>query len=156
MAIQDKLKNELGRLVSLGIIEKVTEPTEWVNSIVIVQKPNGDIRICLDPIELNKWIQRPHYPIPTFDNIANKCHGAQNLFKLDARNRYWLMVLDDASSDLTTFNTTFGRFKWRRYLFGIISAQDEYQHFSSNCFFRSLFQLLTSLAEKIEYRFWIG
>ena len=111
LAIQDKLKNELERLVFLGIIEKVTEPTEWVNSIVIVQKPNGDIQICLDPIELNKWIQRPHYPIPTFDDIANKCHGAQNLFKLDARNGYWSMVLDDASSDLTTFNTMFGRFK---------------------------------------------
>ena len=127
MAVQNKLKNELERLVSSGIIEKVTEPTEWVNSIVIVQKPNGEIRICLDPVELNKWIQRPHYPIPTFDDIANKCHGAQNLFKLDARHGYWSMVLDDASSDLTTFNTMFGRFKWRRYPFGIISAQDEYQ-----------------------------
>ena len=37
------------------------------------------------------------------------------------------MVLDDASSELTTSNTMFGRFKWRRYPFRIISAQDEYQ-----------------------------
>ncbi|KAK2722068.1 hypothetical protein QYM36_002572 [Artemia franciscana] len=37
------------------------------------------------------------------------------------------MVLDDASSELTTFNTMFERFKWRRCPFGIISAQDEYQ-----------------------------
>ncbi|KAK2709280.1 hypothetical protein QYM36_013070 [Artemia franciscana] len=134
LAIQDKLKNELEQLVSLRTIEKVTEPTEWVNSMVVVQKPNGNIRIYLDPVELNKWIQRPHYPIPTFDDIANKCHGAQNLFKLDARNGYWLMVLDDASSDLTMFNTMFGRFKWRRYPFGIISAQDEYQRWMEEAF----------------------
>ncbi|KAK2718493.1 hypothetical protein QYM36_005727 [Artemia franciscana] len=127
LVIQDRLKNELERQVSLGIIEKATEPTEWVNSMVVVQKPNDDIWIGLDPVVFNKWIQRPHYPIPTFDDIANKCHGAQNMFKLDARNGYWSMVLDDASLELTTFNTIFGRFKWRRYPFGIISAQDEYQ-----------------------------
>ncbi|KAK2706620.1 hypothetical protein QYM36_016596 [Artemia franciscana] len=33
---------------------KVTEPTELVNSMVVVQKPDSDIRICLDPVELNK------------------------------------------------------------------------------------------------------
>ncbi|KAK2718213.1 hypothetical protein QYM36_005510 [Artemia franciscana] len=62
-----------------------------------------------------------------FDDIANKCHGAHNLFKLYARDGYWLMVLDDASAELTAFNTIFERFKLRRYRFGIISAQDEYQ-----------------------------
>ena len=72
-------------------------------------------------------LQKPNYPIPTFYNIANKCHRVQNPFKLDARNGYWSMVLDDASSELTTSNTMFGRFKWRRYPFRIISAQDEYQ-----------------------------
>ncbi|KAK2722764.1 hypothetical protein QYM36_003081 [Artemia franciscana] len=54
LAIQDKLKNELERLVSLGIIEKATEPTELVNSMVVVQKPNSDIWTCLDPVKLKK------------------------------------------------------------------------------------------------------
>ncbi|KAK2724053.1 hypothetical protein QYM36_002413 [Artemia franciscana] len=62
------------RKVSLAIQDKLKKRTGTT-----VQKPNGDIRICLDPVELNKWIQRPHYPIPMFDDIANKCHGAQNL-----------------------------------------------------------------------------
>ena len=31
-----------------GIICKVTEPTEWVNSLICVEKPNGKLRVCLD------------------------------------------------------------------------------------------------------------
>ena len=46
--IKEKLKETLEDLCKRGIIEKVEEPTEWVNSIVVVEKPNK-LRICLDP-----------------------------------------------------------------------------------------------------------
>ena len=60
LALQDKLRSELDQMESQGIICKVTEPTEWVSSLVVVEKPNGKLRICLDPKDLNKAIQRPH------------------------------------------------------------------------------------------------
>ena len=41
----------------MGIINKVEQPTEWVNPIVVVRKPNGDVRICLDPVDLNKAVR---------------------------------------------------------------------------------------------------
>ena len=40
-----KLKHELERMEQLGAIEKVDQPTEWVNSIVIVEKPDGNLRM---------------------------------------------------------------------------------------------------------------
>ncbi|KAK2702145.1 hypothetical protein QYM36_019275, partial [Artemia franciscana] len=126
-ALQEKLKEELDCLEVMGIIEKTTTPTEWVNSIVVVQKPNGSLRICLDPVGLNKWVQRPYHPIPSFDDIAAKCSGSNTFFKLDARQGYWSMELDEESSLLTTFSTTFGRYRWKRYPFGVKSAQDEFQ-----------------------------
>ncbi|KAK2717515.1 hypothetical protein QYM36_006334 [Artemia franciscana] len=126
-ALQAMFKEELDRLESLGVIEKVTKPTQWVNSLVLVRKADGSLRICLDPVDLNRAIERPHYPIPLFDEVAAKCKGAKTFFKMDARNGYWSMVLDKPSSELTTFNTMYGRYKWNRYPFGLISAQDEYQ-----------------------------
>ena len=51
----DKVKAELERMESLGVIVKVDEATEWVNSMVIVQQP-GKLRICLDPSNLNQYI----------------------------------------------------------------------------------------------------
>ena len=126
-ALQEKLKEELDRLEVMGIIEKTTTQTEWINSIVVVQKPNGSLRICLDPVDLNKWVQRPYHPIPSFDDVAAKCSGSNTFFKLDARQGYWSMELDEESSLLTTFSTTFGRCRWKRYPFGVKSAQDEFQ-----------------------------
>ena len=41
----------------LGVITRQKEPTPWVNSMVTVVKPNGDIRICIDPRDLNNAIQ---------------------------------------------------------------------------------------------------
>ena len=45
---RDKVANKLKQLEELGVIKKVSGPTSWINSLVVVEKPNGDIRICLD------------------------------------------------------------------------------------------------------------
>ena len=46
---------------SLDVIEKVAEPTDWVNSIVTIIKPNGKICTCIDPRDLNKAVKREYY-----------------------------------------------------------------------------------------------
>ena len=69
-----KLKTELSRMETMGVIEKVTHPTEWVNSIVVVEKKNGSLRVCLDPKDLNQAIQRSHYKLIT--------HSRGNQFKI--------------------------------------------------------------------------
>jgi hypothetical protein len=60
-ARRKKLKEELGRMVKVDVITKMDEPTEWVSSLVIVVKKNGDLRICLDLRDLNKAIKREHF-----------------------------------------------------------------------------------------------
>jgi hypothetical protein len=71
-ALRDKLKNELENLELHGIIAKVSEPTDWVNSLVCVTKPDGSLRLCLDPKDLNKAIKRPHHCMPIVDEILPK------------------------------------------------------------------------------------
>ncbi|KAK2721184.1 hypothetical protein QYM36_003454 [Artemia franciscana] len=72
-------------------------------------------------------IKRPHHPMPTFDEAVLKHSGAKYFTKLDARHGYWSLELDEESSELTTFNTPYGRYKFKRMPFGLISAQDEFQ-----------------------------
>ncbi|KAK2708050.1 hypothetical protein QYM36_015667 [Artemia franciscana] len=76
-ALHDKLKSELEQLEKQSIIQKVTTPTEWVNSIVTVEKQNGSRRLCLDPRDLNNAIQIPYYPMPTFEDVAAGLHGSE-------------------------------------------------------------------------------
>ena len=126
-ALRDRLKAELDKEESLGVLVKVDEPTDWVNSIMIVEKKNGSLRICLDPKDLNKALKREHYSCPTVDDIAAKLHGARVFSVLDATSGYWQVKLDKKSSMLTTFNTPFGRYRFTRLPFGVNSAQDVFQ-----------------------------
>ena len=62
-ALRDRLKSELDKEESLGVIVKVDEPTDWVNYIMIVEKKNGSLRICLDPRYLNKALNANTTPV---------------------------------------------------------------------------------------------
>ena len=47
----------LKEMLKINIIVPIEEPTDWVNIMVIVEKPNGKLRICIDPRNLNKTIK---------------------------------------------------------------------------------------------------
>ncbi|GBL80181.1 hypothetical protein AVEN_29157-1 [Araneus ventricosus] len=88
-SLLEPLKAELDRMVKAGIIEKVTEPTDWVSPLVIDQKKNGTLRVCLDPQNLNRAINRPQYNSPTFEDITSKLAGAKYFSVLDAFSAFW-------------------------------------------------------------------
>jgi hypothetical protein len=54
--MKQAIKQKISDLEKMGIITKVTEPTEWISSMVVVKKPSK-FRICLDPKDLNKALQ---------------------------------------------------------------------------------------------------
>ena len=67
------------------MVEKVECPTQWVNSAVIIEKPNSEkFRICLDPRPSNEAIQREHFKMPTIEEIMTRVAGAKVFSKLDA------------------------------------------------------------------------
>ena len=127
VALREKVKQELEKLNEEDIITPVTEPTKWISSMVEVVKPNGKIRICLDPRDLNQAVQREHYPLPTIEDISTRLEGAKVFTKCDVRNGFWHVQLDEESSYLTTFHTPFGRYRWKRLPFGINSAPEVFQ-----------------------------
>ena len=127
-ALHSRVKDELDRMEKLEIVAKVDEPTDWVNSIVIVEKPQTkSLRICIDPKSLNSAIKREHYRTRTIDDLLHKLKGAKIFSKVDARSGYWNVKLSKDSSYLTTFNTPFGRYRFLRLPFGLKSAQDVFQ-----------------------------
>ena len=127
VALRTKVKEALEDLEQQEVIAPVTSPTAWISSMVTVPKKNGKLRICLDPKDLNRAIQREHYPLPTIEDIATRLHGGKVFTKLDVRNGFWHVALDEDSSFLTTFHTPFGRYRWRRLPFGISSAPEVFQ-----------------------------
>ncbi|GBN22426.1 Transposon Ty3-G Gag-Pol polyprotein [Araneus ventricosus] len=126
-ALQSRLKETLNRLEADKIISKVNKPTDWVQSLVIVEKPNGSLRLCLDPRDLNRVIKREHHLIPSAEDIISRLEGKKLFTVLDLKDGFWQVPLDNESSDLCTFNTPHGRYKFNVLPFGIASAPEVFQ-----------------------------
>ena len=88
--LQDAFHEEVKRLVQIDVLEPVSEPTEWVNSFVVVEKQvNVDpsnahspghsikkkIRLCIDPKDLNEVLERKPYYSRSIDELIAKSSG---------------------------------------------------------------------------------
>ena len=93
-ALRQKVRDELDRMEQIGVIDRVREPTDWVNSMVTAIKPNGKLRICIDPRDLNQAIKREHYPMPTIEDVLTRIPKASVFSVLDATLGYWQIRLD--------------------------------------------------------------
>ena len=109
VALKGKFKEEIDRLVSVGVLEKVEEPTKWVSRAVVTAKSNGKVRVCIDPRPLNEALSRSHYPLPVIDDILPELGKARVFSKADLKDGFLQIELDDESSHLTTFQTPWGR-----------------------------------------------
>ena len=117
-----RVKDELKRMEDQGVISKVTQPTDWCSGMVVVPKPNGKVRICVDHTQLNKAVRREVHPMKSVDENLAKLGNATVFSKLDANSGFWQLPLDEESKLLTTFITPQGRFAFKRIPFGISSA----------------------------------
>ena len=123
LAMEASVKRELDRMVKIGAIRPVSEPTEWVSQVVAAKK-DGGIHICINPRDLNKALKRPHHPSGRVEDVALRMPNATLFSTLDMRTGFWQVKPDHESSLLTTFNTSFGRFRFLRMPFGITSASE--------------------------------
>ena len=126
--LKSKLEAKLKEMEQKGVITRVPEPTRWVNSMVVETKANGDVRVCLDPTDLNKAVLREYHPIPIVDEIVPELNGSDLFTKLDLKDGYWHVKLDKDSSYLTTFSTPYGKFRYERLPFGLCVSQDIFQY----------------------------
>ena len=129
ISMKDEITDELDNMVKNDIIAKIQEgePTAWVNSLVYRRKSNGRLRLCLDPKDLNEAIKREHHVTPTLEEILPKLNGAKVISIVDAKCGYWNIILDEDSSYLTTFNSSYGCYRFKRMLFGLKMSQDIFQ-----------------------------
>ena len=111
-----------------GIIRSVTQPTDWLSNILVKEKPNGKLHICIDPSQtINKAIKRPKYTIPTIEEKLPLLTKAKVFIIVDVSEPFHTIVLEHESSLLTTFQGPNGRYCYNRILFGIASGPEEYQ-----------------------------
>ena len=127
LSIKEEVIEERNRLEQEGIITPVEKPSEWISHMQPVRKANGDIRICIDPQNLNKAIRQNHLAMPTLEDVLPQLNSARYFSLCDAKSGFQQVQLSEASSELTTFWTPKGCYKYLRMPFGISSAPEKFQ-----------------------------
>ena len=83
-----------------------------MSGLVVTEKPNGKLRVCIDPQHLHKALKRSHYPLPVMEDILPELTNVKVFSKADLKDGFLQIQLDEESSKLTTFLTPWG---WYRY-----------------------------------------
>lgn len=123
-AIRDRLKKALDLLEEKGIVEKIKGPTTWLSNLVIVEKADGSLRLCLDPRDLNRAIIKESFPIPTLDDVMSKLAGKRIFSVIDQSEGFFQLKLDRESSELCAFSSPYGNYRFLRMPMGIKSAPE--------------------------------
>ncbi|XP_068742404.1 uncharacterized protein [Montipora capricornis] len=109
--LREKVDKELDELLKEDIIEEVPNgPTGWVSPLVVVPKPDGDIRICVDMRRANEAIERESHPIPTNEEVLHDLNESTVFSKLDLKWGFHQVELYAESRQITTFITHRGLF----------------------------------------------
>lgn len=127
LSMKEDLIAAIDKLEERGIVAKVDHPTDWISHLQPVRKPNGKIRVCIDPQNLNRAIKRNHSVLPTLEDVLPQLNNARFFSLCDAKEGFYQIPLTDSSTDLTTFWTPTGKYKYLRMPFGIASAPEEFQ-----------------------------
>lgn len=133
-SILSRLQSKLRDLELHQIIEKVEHPKSFVSNLVIIEKNDKSLRICLDPKDLNNVLKREYHLIPTIEEITTKLCNKSVYSVLDLSDGFYNIKLTETSSDLCTFNSPFGCYKFKRLPFGLSIAPEIFQKYNECAF----------------------
>lgn len=120
--LQKDVNAEIDRLLKLDVIYKC-EPSPWSNPIVVVKKPNGKVRLCLDARKLNNVTKKDAYPQPQINRILGCLSGTKYLSSIDFSDAFLQVPLDEESRAKTAFAVSGrGYFAYKRMAFGLCNS----------------------------------
>ncbi|XP_075785301.1 uncharacterized protein LOC142829504 [Pelodiscus sinensis] len=119
------VEEEVQSMLQLGVIER--SQSEWRSPIVLVPKPDGSVRFCIDFRRVNAISKFDAYPMPRTDELLERLGKADFITTLDLTKGYWQIPLDPESREKTAFSTPSGLFHFKRMPFGLHGAPATFQ-----------------------------
>ena len=119
--LKEAVNTEIDRLLDMKIIRPSTSP--WSSCVVVVRKPNGEIRICLDVRAVNARSQYEHYPLPRMDTCLETLNGSEFYTVLDLASGFHQIELNEDDACKTAFSIPGrGSFEYETLPFGLHSG----------------------------------
>jgi transposase InsO family protein len=118
-------KAELKRMKEAGVI--VPSNSDCSSPIVLIKKPDGSIRFCVDYRKLNEITIKDNYPMPNIEDKIDALGGSRVFTSLDLTSGYWQFEMEPESRRLTAFTCSEGLFEFRDMPFGLCNAGATFQ-----------------------------
>ena len=104
-----QVKEEVDKLHKAKFIKVVLYP-QWVANIVPVIKKNGQVRICIDFLDLNRACPKDDFPLPHIDLLIDNTAGYKMLSFMDRFSRYNQIQLAEEDQDKISFTIPWGTY----------------------------------------------
>ncbi|GMF48867.1 unnamed protein product [Phytophthora fragariaefolia] len=116
------MEAEIQQYLELGLIRPSTSP--WASPVLMIRKPDGGIRFCIDYRKLNAVTVKDYYPMPLIDDTLDVLSGAKLFSTMDIVSGYWNVPLHEDSVSKAAFTCKYGLNEWMVMPFGLFYLDD--------------------------------
>ena len=135
---QDKtIAEEVGKLLEAGFIQEVYYP-DWLANVVMVKKPNGKWKMCVDFMDLNRACPKDSYSLPRIDTLVDSTARHELLSFMDAFSGYNQIKMKEEDQEKTSFMTSQGLFCYKVMSFRLKNVGATYQRLMNKMFTHQL------------------
>ena len=122
---QDEEKKCLDEQIDAGVVRPSSSP--WASPTVLVRKPDGSVRYCVDFRQVNDRTLKDAYPLPRIDMCLNSLGGVRFFSTLDLQSGYWQIKVAESDILKTAFITKYGLYEYKKMPFDLCNGPSTFQ-----------------------------
>ena len=117
----ENAKKIIGEMIQSMLEKDIIENSysTYLSPIVLINKPNGSKRMCIDYRGVNRKIKIDIHPLPRLDELVDEVAGNKYYCTLDMKDAYYQCRLDNESRDITSFSDGRSLYRFKRLPFGL-------------------------------------
>lgn len=119
-ALRQSLREDIANMLKMKVIRRSQSP--YASPVVVVKKPDGTNRVCIDFRKINKISVVDPEPMAPIQDVLEKIGDSKYFSTIDLSKGYWQVPVADEDIQKTAFVTPDGAYECLRMPFGMVNA----------------------------------